>query len=150
MVSYAPIKSVGKRFKINDQDRHGHGARSKENFQRRYSTLLDDTWVSEGVCLFCGVLLVIALCLVLEAYDGRPAPYFGSAFGSALTLNTVVAIVATAAQAFLIFPVAECVSQLKWTWFFRDYRSLHDISTFDKASRGIWGGLQLAWETRLM
>ena len=92
---------------------------------------------------------MVILFVVLRVYDGRHEPRFGSTFGAALTLNTIVAIISASAKAALLFPVAECISQYKWFWFERRSRGLSDISTFDDASRGIWGGLVLLWKTRL-
>ncbi|MAD87688.1 MAG: hypothetical protein CL912_32410 [Deltaproteobacteria bacterium] len=34
------------------------------------------------------------------------------------------------------------ISQLKWIWF-KDPRSLTDLTTFENASRGPWGSAQL-------
>lgn len=96
-----------------------------------------------------GILFIGALVFVLHFYDGQEAPKFGSAFGASLTLNTVTAILSTAAKAALLYPVAECVGQLKWIWFSQDYRQLQDMSMFENASRGIRGGLELLWKTRL-
>ena len=115
----------------------------------RTSGFFDDGWATELICVTLGTVLIIALCLVLRAYDGHRAPRFGSAFGGALTINTVVAIISASAKAALLLPVAECVSQFKWLWFTSGYRRLSEISTFDKASRGILGGLELLWRTKL-
>ena len=138
MVSKASYTPVGNESK---------GAYTKQ--RRLYLSWAEDGWIAEIACVAIGILLIIALCVVLRNYDGEPAPRFGEAFGTALTLNTVVAIIATAAKASLLLPVAECVSQQKWFWFERDGRSLEDMSTFDSASRGIWGGFELLWRTKL-
>lgn len=99
--------------------------------------------------MILGILLIIALIVVLRVYDGQLAPRFGAVFNGALTLNTIVAILSTASKAALLYPVTECISQLKWIWFSKDYRRLSDMSTFDNASRGIIGGFTLAWDTKL-
>lgn len=109
----------------------------------------DDGWLLEISCAVLGVLLIIALALVLRAYDKKPVPQFGTAFGSSLTLNTVVAVIVAGTRAALLLPVAACVSQLKWQWMASKYRNLTDMATFDNASRGIVGGFTLLWKTKL-
>ncbi|KAK3660689.1 hypothetical protein LTR56_000447 [Elasticomyces elasticus] len=115
---------------------------------RQRTGLFDDGWATETICIALGTVLIIVLYIVLRAYDGRPAPRFGSTFGGALTLNTIVAIISASAKATLLLPVAECISQIKWLWFASDYRRLSEVSTFDRASQGILGGLELLWITR--
>jgi hypothetical protein len=112
--------------------------------------ITEDNWHLEIVCVVFGSVLVVALYLVLQIYDRKPAPQFGSAFGSSLTLNTIVAIIAAAAKLLLLFPVAECIGQLRWIWFSHDYRQLNDFATFDRAARGsIWSGFELLRTTRM-
>ena len=149
--SYLPVGSVKEDEEAEDTSqkptrRPGRHARAKSRLLKHLS---DDCWLVEISCAALGAIFIVALCLVLRAYDGRPAPHFGSAFGSALTLNTIVAIIAAAAKAALLYPVAECVSQLKWLWYAKDYRRLSDMSTFDKASRGISGGFKPLRRTKL-
>ncbi|KAK3725448.1 hypothetical protein LTR37_000418 [Vermiconidia calcicola] len=113
--------------------------------RRSWMHSTDDNWLAEIACIVIGVILIIALCVLLWSYDGEPAPHLGPAF---VTLNTIVAVLSVCASAALIFPVAECISQLKWIYFEKDYRRLTDMDAFDKASRGWWGGLGLLWKTR--
>ncbi|KAF3761181.1 hypothetical protein M406DRAFT_108428 [Cryphonectria parasitica EP155] len=108
-----------------------------------------DGWFVEIASTLLGILCVVALLIVLRHYDGRPTPYYGSALGTSLTLNTIIATLSTVAKAALLYPVTECVSQLKWVWFSKESHQLNDMSMFDKASRGIRGGFQLLWATRL-
>ena len=91
----------------------------------------------------------MTLVLVLHAFDGKPQPQFGSTFGAALTLNTIIAIISASAKAALLLPAAECISQYKWFWFQKDYRDMGDMETFDGASRGLWGGFELLWKSKL-
>ena len=138
--SYAPVGSV-------QEDR-----REPEDVQRSANNpgkSGGDWWWAEILCAVLGTALIIALCIVLNRYDGKPSPTFGTAFGSALTLNTIIAILGAAAKAALLYPVAECVGQLKWIWFSRKHRPLNDLAIFDRASRGIWGGLEVIWATRM-
>jgi hypothetical protein len=51
-------------------------------------------------------------------------------------LNAIVAILATASKAGLIFPFASGISQLKWFWLLQSRRRLRDIQNDDDANRG--------------
>jgi hypothetical protein len=111
---------------------------------------LEDNWLVEIICVLAGSACLAALCLVLQRYDGKATPHFGSAFGSSLTLNTLVAIIAVAAKFLLLFPVAECVGQLRWIWFSHGYRPLGAFDTWDFAAWGsVWSGLELIWTTKM-
>lgn len=129
-------------------------ASSTRRVQKRdFTTALkntEDNWFLEILCVTIGTVLIVALYLVLRAYDGQIAPKFGSAFGSSLTLNTIVAIIAAAAKVLLLLPVAECLGQLRWIWFANEDRPLTDFTTFDRAVRGsMWSGFELLWTTKL-
>ena len=124
-------------------------ARAKNTRCRRLLLWASAGWAPEILCASLGTLLMVTLCLVLQAYDGNPEPHFGSGIGSQLTLNTIVAIISASAKAALLLPVAECISQNKWYWFEDQYKDVRDMVTFDNASRGIYGGLELLWKTRL-
>jgi hypothetical protein len=61
--------------------------------------------------------------------------------------NTAIAILSTLTRASLMFPLSECIGQLKWV-FLEKSRSLHSIQTFDSASRGPIGAINFLWELR--
>ena len=110
----------------------------------------EDNWLVEIICVVIGSVCIAGLCLLLQHYNGKATPQFGEAFGSSLTLNTLVAITAAVAKLLLLFPVAECVGQLRWVWFSHDYRQLGDFATWDYAARGsVWSGFGLLWTTRM-
>lgn len=167
--AYAPVETVQERddrdstgsatgyapFQDPHDREHGQSsARSTRKIKQRNCTsafkTTDDNWLIEIICVAVGAVLIVALYLVLQAYDGKPAPKFGPAFGSSLTLNTIVAIIAAAAKIALLYPVAECLGQLRWIWFARDKRQLNDFATFDRAVRGsMWSGFELMWTTKM-
>ncbi|GKT83889.1 LOW QUALITY PROTEIN: hypothetical protein Ct61P_01739 [Colletotrichum tofieldiae] len=74
---------------------------------------------------------VAALAGVLSRFDGQPLPEWPLG----LTLNTLLAFLATLARAAFVIPVSESISQLKWLWY-REERPLKDFQDFDSASRG--------------
>jgi Protein of unknown function (DUF3176) len=45
-------------------------------------------------------------------------------------------------------PVCACLSRLKWLWYTRKVKSLQDFQTFDMASRGPWGAIQLLFRLK--
>ncbi|KAH9204479.1 hypothetical protein DL95DRAFT_116049, partial [Leptodontidium sp. 2 PMI_412] len=83
-------------------------------------------------------MALIAIVIVLNHYNGKPSP----SWPYEITLNTLVSVFSTLLKALMMMAVAECISQLKWIWF-KDPRSLTDLTTFENASRGPWGSVQL-------
>lgn len=59
-----------------------------------------------------------------------------------INLNTLIALLATIMRASMLVAVAEVIGQLKWAWFTTG-RPLTHLQVFDRASRGVWGSLQL-------
>lgn len=121
---------------------------SDKRQRRRWARWIADGWLVETACTILGIVFIVSLCIVLRAYEGEPVPSFGTALGATLTLNTIVAIISTCAKAAFLLPVAECISQLKWCHFEKDYQPLTDLGIFDRASRGTVGGLELLWRTK--
>lgn len=115
----------------------------------RWASWAANGWLLEAASTVLGIALVVALIVVLRVYDGETSPQFGDVLGTALTLNTVVAILSATSKAALLWPVSECISQLKWLWFASETsRPLLHMATFDVASRSTWGGFDLMWRTK--
>ncbi|KAJ3962396.1 hypothetical protein N0V92_000873 [Colletotrichum tropicale] len=100
-------------------------------------------WLAEIIWCFVSIGSVVALVVVLNVFDDEQLPQWPLG----LTLNTLVAFLATLARAAFVIPVSESLSQLKWVWF-RHPRMLKDFQDFDAASRGVWGSLLLMKTTR--
>ncbi|TQN69467.1 hypothetical protein CSHISOI_06108 [Colletotrichum shisoi] len=100
-------------------------------------------WVPELLWCVVSTASVAALAGVLSRFDGQPLPEWPLG----LTLNTLIAFLATLARAAFVIPVSESISQLKWLWY-REERPLKDFQDFDSASRGPWGSIQLLKTTR--
>ena len=92
------------------------------------------------VCLLCNVA-------VLRALDGRKYKSWHVA-GVDITPNTLISITSTLSKSGFLLPVAEGLSQLKWTHSQREPHSLLDIQRFDEASRGPLGSLKLLLDMR--
>ncbi|KAI8157588.1 hypothetical protein K4K49_005285 [Colletotrichum sp. SAR 10_70] len=100
-------------------------------------------WWQELIWCAISLISVCALYILLRHYDNKKLPDWPSG----LTLNTVIALLATVARSAFVIPVSEGLSQLKWLWY-RKQRTLKDFQDFDAASRGPWGSLQLVKTTK--
>ena len=100
--------------------------------------MMTDYWLLEMLSWTFSALCLVAIILVLRAYDDKPLPHWPSK----ITLNSVVSILGTAANASMLLPVVEALSQLKWDWFSKSSK-LADFERFDAASRGPLGSIQL-------
>jgi len=96
-------------------------------------------WLWEMLNLMMSVSCVVAILAILDHYDQQPVPNWSYGF----TLTNVVSILAVVVRSSLILPIAETMSQLKWSWFWRGHRLVMELERFDSASRGSWGSLML-------
>jgi hypothetical protein len=63
--------------------------------------------------------------------------------------NSLVSVFSTISKSSLLYPLAECIGQLKWEYFDTARpRALSELHAFDAASRGPWGAFQFIWLTR--
>ncbi|KAL2204502.1 hypothetical protein CC79DRAFT_1144090 [Sarocladium strictum] len=113
------------------------GTRNNNRHQRTWS----QAWLWLPECLWCiaSLGLLGAIIAVLAWRNNKPLP----SWYADITVNTVIALLATICRAATIVPISEGLSQLKWIWFAQGTRPLRDIGVFEKASRGPWGSLQL-------
>ncbi|KAJ9652314.1 hypothetical protein H2198_008402 [Neophaeococcomyces mojaviensis] len=121
----------------------------KATFRRTAATFLrlnwsryGDDWYPEVAAVSFSFTCTMAMVIVLQQFDQKPAPLVP--FG--LTINTVVAILATASKVALIFVVSNAIGQMKWVWFNSDQQNLLDVEIFDDASRGPLGSLRMLSE----
>ncbi|PYI12694.1 hypothetical protein BO78DRAFT_392501 [Aspergillus sclerotiicarbonarius CBS 121057] len=89
------------------------------------------------------IACLIVLVVLLGKLDGMPYAHWAYRASP----NAVIAIVATADRAALLFPVAICLSQFKWNQYHQQQR-LYNLQMVDQASRGIWGSLRMISSTR--
>lgn len=61
--------------------------------------------------------------------------------------NSLVAVFSTIAKSALLYPLAECLGQLKWVYF-KKPRVLSQMQTFNAACRGPWGATVFLWKTK--
>ncbi|KAM0413582.1 hypothetical protein ACHAPT_013640 [Fusarium lateritium] len=105
------------------------------------------TWSFELMLLLLATGLLASIAAVLSAYSDQEVPNWNGSndgTGSAgITLNALVAIIATVFRAILAFIALEVLAQLKWDWVTAHFRPMSDVQRFDDASRGAWGSLLL-------
>lgn len=95
-------------------------------------------WSMESFSWFISVACIVVLVLVLQSYDQKDLSQWPSQF----TINSFISALTTIAQMALMMPLSECISQLKWLWFYNSEKTIIDFETFDGASRGLLGCLK--------
>lgn len=97
------------------------------------------SWTWELVSCLIALGAIAGIFVSLRNYDSRPLrdwPY-------SITPNTLVSVLVTIGKAAVAIPLAEGVSQLKWSWYKEKDRALKDVARFDEASRGVFGAAKL-------
>ena len=95
-------------------------------------------WLPEIISLLLALLALLAIIILLALRKDKPLPNWPSL----LNINSLVAIFSSMLKAALLFPIAECINELKWLWF-ANHQPVSDFDRFDSASRGPWGALKL-------
>ncbi|OHW92373.1 DUF3176 domain-containing protein [Colletotrichum incanum] len=102
------------------------------------------SWTFEIVSLCVTTLAAGAIIGVLAAYDGKPL----ASWHFQITINAVIALLATVATATMAVVLSSGISQLKWLHFKMRREPLSDMEVFDDASRGTWGALMMLIKLR--
>ncbi|KAF2155789.1 hypothetical protein K461DRAFT_310403 [Myriangium duriaei CBS 260.36] len=109
-------------------------------------------WLPELVASLFSVISLGCIVAVLSVFDRRSAtdvhlPRY-------LTLNGLIALIATINKACLTVPIYSAIMQEMWLHFAAEARStscksrLRDIELYTEASRGTWGSLLLLFKAR--
>ncbi|KAI1840979.1 hypothetical protein JX266_012839 [Neoarthrinium moseri] len=102
------------------------------------------SWTLEIVTIVLAIAAVGGIMGVLARFNDHPLPdwpYY-------ITLNALIALLATVAIATMSISLQNGISQLKWIRFKESRVPLADMETFDEASRGTWGALKLLISAR--
>ncbi|KAK8022422.1 hypothetical protein PG993_013189 [Apiospora rasikravindrae] len=139
-VAYRPVPADEGQNDPKTEEEGGAPAKARRGC---WEAVQDYTWTLELLSLAFAIASTAAICIILGLWDGRllrdwPLP---------IQPNSLVSVFSTLAKTALALPVASVISQMKWVWF-EEPRSLADLQTFDRASRGPWAALQLVWDTR--
>ena len=102
-------------------------------------------WVPEVLASILSIASLLAIVIVLRVYDGRSIDDLN--LPQYLSLNGLVAAIATFDRVFLVVPIGSAISQEAWIWFAKNdgvpqpQSHLRDLNRSDAASRGAWGSL---------
>ena len=102
------------------------------------------TWMPEIVTLLVGFGAVASIIGVIARFNGRALPEWPYQ----ITLNALIALLATVANATMSITLSSGISQSKWIHFKKANKPLSDVEVFDEASRGSWGALNLLVKRR--
>ena len=102
------------------------------------------SWVFEIVSFLVSTAAVAGIIGVLAHFNGRSLPEWPLD----ITLNTLVALLATVANANLAIPLQSGIGQFKWIHFKAESAPLTDMEAYDDASRGTWGAIKLLGKMR--
>ncbi|KAF2678905.1 hypothetical protein K458DRAFT_315808 [Lentithecium fluviatile CBS 122367] len=99
----------------------------------------DGTWASEIMTLAIGIGAVASIIGVIARYNESALPDWPYD----ITLNALIALLATIANATMSVTLSTGLSQSKWIRFRQAATPLSDMEDFDEASRGSWGAVKL-------
>ncbi|KAF7193286.1 hypothetical protein HII31_05380 [Pseudocercospora fuligena] len=125
------------KLQTTDED-DGHEVPSAPRPRRGPAATLSLWWWEIGA-LALGLASFVSIIVVLLVYDNKTL----ATWGVPISINAVVSILTALFKESLALPIAEGISQLKWLHFSKSARSLVDMETFDRASRGPWGSILL-------
>jgi hypothetical protein len=135
----------------DDADKHSRfpGFKKSPLFSAEFSknfTPRHNWWLFEILAAIVSIAAMGSLLGLLSSYNNTVVQHMS--YG--ITLNGLVAVLSTISRTSLMIPVASCLSQGKWLYFSQKKetltgRRLKDLETFDNASRGSWGSLELLW-----
>ncbi|KAL4983033.1 hypothetical protein BDW68DRAFT_191649 [Aspergillus falconensis] len=95
-------------------------------------------WLFEGMSSLLALGIVIAIACIFSYMD-KPL----KDWKSPVSLTTSISILTTAYTPTSMHSVSSFIGQLKWLYFKDEPRQLSHLETFDDASRGVLGSLQL-------
>ena len=102
------------------------------------------SWCLEYFGLLNSVGAIAGIIAILAHFNGRASPDWPHG----ITLNALIALLATIATANIAIPLQNSISQLKWIRFKVGPAPLSDIEVFDEASRGMFGAVKLLISAR--
>lgn len=102
------------------------------------------TWAFEMMAIAISLGAVASIIGVVFRYNGRALPDWPHD----ITLNALIALLATFANAAMSVCLSSGISQAKWIRFKTAPSPLSDMEAFDEASRGSWGAVKLLVTTR--
>ena len=105
------------------------------------SFLSKNGWLLEISSLVLAATVLVAIVALLYRYDKKPNP----TWSPGITLNTILSFASMVFRACVSLPVASSVSQFCWIWCSKRQQPLRHVISFDQASRGLLGSLQVLY-----
>ncbi|CAG7561905.1 unnamed protein product [Fusarium equiseti] len=87
------------------------------------------------VLLFAGAIFM-SICVILGCYHRKVLPDWENL---RITLNTLIAVLATILRVAIAFVTFEIIAQLNWEWLTTCFRPFYHAQLFNAASRGVYG-----------
>lgn len=109
------------------------------------------SWLPELISSLLSIISLVCLVLVLRVYNGRPLTDLN--LPPSLTLNTIVALIATINRACLTAPICAALMQEMWVHYLNNVENnqdcqLRDMDRFYDASNGVIGSLMFLVKVR--
>jgi hypothetical protein len=109
-------------------------------------------WLPEIFASILSVVSLLSIVIVLRHYDGQGLNDLN--LPKSITLNGLIAAIATLNRVALMVPVGSAMSQEVWLWFSSANQRetcqsrFRDLNLSDDASRGVWGSLVFLFVAR--
>lgn len=100
--------------------------------------ILEDTWLLQGLSVLGSFVLISVLVVLLARFDNTPILEWNG-----MSLNAVVALIATILKGLVALTISDCLGQAKWIWFSRQRQPLSDFAIIDQGSRGPFGSIKM-------
>ncbi|KAI3390999.1 hypothetical protein diail_8133 [Diaporthe ilicicola] len=97
------------------------------------------SWVWEIVAMVFAIGAVASIIALLARYEGKSLP----SWPYEITLNALIAVLTTVANAAMTVPLSSGLGQLKWDRMKNGHAPLADMEVLDEASRGAWGAINM-------
>lgn len=125
------------RSSTSDADDNSNEVRNKGG--PRHARNVFGAWGFEIFTLLWSIALLLAIFFILMRHRRKELPNWGDT----ITINALVAVLATLLRVGIAFIAAEITGQAKWDWISQRSRPVKDMQIFDDASRGVIGSLKL-------
>ncbi|KAF2870097.1 hypothetical protein BDV95DRAFT_608119 [Massariosphaeria phaeospora] len=145
---YDPVQASLHLRATSEADDHDDGLPSQKHASTKTQgpmsqKLANLGWWWEAGAAFVAVVCTSLIVAILLRMNDRPL----GEWPLRVQPNSLIALFSTIAKSALLVPLAECIGQLKWSYF-EQPRTLERMEDFDLASRGPWGSLMFLWKTR--
>jgi hypothetical protein len=101
-------------------------------------------WILELAALCLSICSLAAAIILLTYENGKPL----NQWRFPTSINTVISALGVVSKASLAFAISASIGQHKWNWFRVHRDDIRVFETFDEASRGPWGSLNLLFSIR--